>query len=62
MIIGSMRWIDTHCHLDAPEFAAVVAGVHVRARDAGVVHVVIPAVEVAGFDATRLLAHGGGDS
>ncbi len=62
MIIGSMRWIDTHCHLDAPEFAADVAHVRARARDAGVAHVVIPAVDVPSFDAARWLAHAGHDS
>ena len=57
-----MPWIDTHCHLDAPEFAADVAAVRERARNAGVAHVVIPAVEVSSFDAARTLAHAGGDS
>jgi TatD DNase family protein len=55
-------WIDTHCHLDAPEFAADRAEVRVRARDAGVTHCIIPAVEAANFDAVRELAHGTGDS
>ena len=57
-----MRWIDTHCHLDAPEFAADRAAVRDRARTAGVVQVVIPAVEVNSFDDARMLAHAGGDS
>ena len=55
-------WVDTHCHLDAPEFAADRAGVRARARNAGVKHCVIPAVEAANFDAVRELAHAGGDS
>jgi TatD DNase family protein len=55
-------WIDTHCHLDAPEFAADRGAVRVRAREAGVAHCVIPAVEAAHFDAVRQLAHDGGDS
>lgn len=57
-----MRWIDTHCHLDAPEFAADRAEVRSRARTAGVAHVVIPAVEVATFDDARKLAHAEADS
>lgn len=57
-----MILIDTHCHLDAPEFAPDRADVHARARAAGVAHCVIPAVDVAGFDAVRQLAHAGGDS
>jgi TatD DNase family protein len=55
-------WIDTHCHLDATEFAPDVAAVRVRAREGGVAHCVLPAVEVAGFEAVRRLAHEFGDS
>jgi len=55
-------WIDTHCHLDAPEFAADVAAVRVRARERGVVHCVLPAVQVAHFAEVRRLAHAFGDS
>jgi TatD DNase family protein len=57
-----MRWIDTHCHLDAPEFAADTAAVRSRATQAGVVHCVIPAVERSNWDAVRILAHSTGDS
>jgi TatD DNase family protein len=52
-----MRWIDTHCHLDAPEFGGDAAAVVERARAAGVVQLVVPAVERATFDAVRELAH-----
>jgi TatD DNase family protein len=55
-------WIDTHCHLDAPEFAPDRAAVRERARAAGVSHCVIPAVNTANFAAVRELAHAGGDS
>jgi TatD DNase family protein len=51
-----MRWIDTHCHLDAPEFGGDVATVVGRARAAGVAQMVVPAVERANFDAVRGLA------
>ena len=54
--------VDTHCHLDAPEFAHDATDVRSRARRAGVVHCIIPAVEPANFDAVRTLAHAGGDS
>lgn len=57
-----MVWIDTHCHLDAAEFAADVAAVRARARDAGVVHCLLPAVTPAGFGGVRDLAHRFGDS
>ncbi|MEN9466104.1 MAG: hypothetical protein RL081_105 [Pseudomonadota bacterium] len=58
----SVAWIDTHCHLDAPEFAADVLEVQRRARQAGVSHCVIPAVEVSNFESVRCLAHAGNDS
>jgi TatD DNase family protein len=62
-IIGGMTsWIDTHCHLDAPEFHSDVAAVRARAAQLGVAHCVLPAVEVAGFEAVRRLAHEFGDS
>ncbi len=55
-------WIDTHCHLDAPEFAGASDAVRLRARASGVGHCTIPAVCVDNFDAVRALAHAGGDS
>ena len=55
-------WIDTHCHLDAPEFAADVASVRSRARLEQVAHCVIPSVGRANFDRVRTLAHDTGDS
>lgn len=43
--------IDTHCHLDAAEFDADRDAVAQRAYDAGVKLIVIPAVELASFNA-----------
>ena len=51
-----VTWIDTHCHLDAPEFKPDRAAVLARARAAGVQMLVLPAVQVARFDAVRALA------
>ncbi len=55
-------WIDTHCHLDAAEFANDVAAVRARAADEGVAVCVIPAVEVSAFEGCRALAHRFGDA
>lgn len=55
-------WIDTHCHLDAPEFAPDRAAVRARAAQAGVQCLVLPAVDRAGFDAVRGLALAGTDA
>lgn len=52
-----MHWIDTHCHLDAAEFDADREAVVARARAAGVGMMVLPAVDVANFEAVRALAH-----
>ncbi|MBX3610082.1 MAG: TatD family hydrolase [Hydrogenophaga sp.] len=51
-------WIDTHCHLDAPEFDATTAiSWRAQAREHGVGRCVLPAVERANWDAVRTLAH-----
>jgi len=55
-------WIDTHCHLDAVEFAGDRAAMRARAAAAGVALCVLPAVGVFNFAAVRELAHQFGDS
>lgn len=55
-------WIDTHCHLDAAEFGTQAQSIRARAATENVAHCVLPAVEVANFEAVRALAHAGGDS
>jgi len=55
-------WIDTHCHLDASEFDPDRQAVRAQARQLGVRHCVIPAVQAAGFEAVRRLAHSGHDA
>ena len=55
-------WIDTHCHLDARDFAPDLDAVLARARGAGVAHCVVPAVGVFNFERVRELAHASGNS
>jgi TatD DNase family protein len=55
-------WIDTHCHLDAPEFGGDRGDMRRRALAAGVRHCVLPAVSASNFDVVRALAHEFGDS
>ncbi|WP_295548813.1 TatD family hydrolase [uncultured Pseudacidovorax sp.] len=50
-------FIDTHCHLDAPEFGAQAAQVHARSRRAGVALCLIPSVAPSNFETVRALAH-----
>lgn len=56
------RWIDTHCHLDAPEFAPDAPVVRARAAHQNVALCVIPAVEAPAFEGARALAHQLGDA
>ncbi|MFT3816434.1 MAG: TatD family hydrolase [Rubrivivax sp.] len=49
-------WVDSHCHLDAPEFDADRDAVVAAARAAGVAQMVLPAVAAAQFDRLPALA------
>ncbi|QGW81222.1 TatD family hydrolase [Variovorax paradoxus] len=50
-------FIDTHCHLDAPEFGAEMPLIRARAAERGVALCVIPAVAAFNFATVRELAH-----
>ncbi|MDF1482185.1 TatD family hydrolase [Extensimonas sp. H3M7-6] len=56
------NFIDTHCHLDAPEFAPDADAVRQQAAALGVRHCVLPAVTRAGWPAVQQLAQRFGDS
>ena len=55
-------WIDTHCHLDAAEFAGDGDAMRAEASVRGVGHCVVPAVAPHNFQAVRTWAHRHGDS
>jgi TatD DNase family protein len=64
-----MRWIDTHCHLDAPEFNTgsplnqpLASELRAYAAAKNVAKCVYPAVHPVNFQAVRELAHAHGDS
>ncbi len=54
--------VDTHCHLDAPEFGDEMPEIRARAAASGVSMCVIPAVGVFNFARVRELAHRQGDA
>ena len=55
-------FVDTHCHLDAPEFGTEMPAIRARAAARNVVLCVIPAVAAANFAAVRELAHAQNDA
>lgn len=55
-------WIDTHCHLDATEFAHDALAVRKRAAEVGVRLCVFPGVALSSFEIVRQLAHATGDA
>lgn len=57
-----MIWIDTHCHLDAPEFAGDRAAERERARALGVACCIIPAVALRTWADAKQDAHRHGDA
>jgi TatD DNase family protein len=52
-----LQWIDSHCHLDAPEFSADRLAVLQRAQEVGVGHCVMPAVQAKDFEALQIFAN-----
>ncbi len=56
MAAGASMLIDTHCHLDFPDFAGDVAGLVARAKAAGVTRMVTISTRVAKFPVYAALA------
>ena len=55
-------WIDTHCHLDAPEFEPDCDAVRAQARVAGVGLCVLPAVQRRDWATVQVMAARYGDA
>jgi TatD DNase family protein len=53
-------WIDTHCHWDAPEFAADRDAVLARAQAVGVERFVVPTVQAADWTSTQSICRAAG--
>ena len=59
---GHPYWVDTHCHLDAPEFASGLPAIIHAAVEKNVKAILLPAVRVADCQQVRELSHQyGGD-
>ena len=54
---GYPMWIDTHCHLDAPEFASSLDVVIQRAADKNVKAILLPTVKAADCESVKALTH-----
>ena len=50
-------WLDTHCHLDAPEFLADLGQIIENAQVVGVQGILLPAVRANDFVAVKELVH-----
>ena len=50
-------WIDTHCHLDAPEFAGTLPAVIQSAQEKSVKAILLPAAKVSDCAHVKELAH-----
>jgi TatD DNase family protein len=50
-------WLDTHCHLDAPEFLSDIESIVERAKYAGVIGILLPAVRAQDFETVQEITH-----
>ena len=51
-----LSWVDTHCHLDAPEFAGKLTEIVAKAAGQGVKAILLPTVQAYDWDQARDLA------
>lgn len=52
-----LAWVDTHCHLDAPEFAGVLPDIVSRAASKGVKAILLPTVQASDWEQAKNLAN-----
>jgi len=53
----SPSWVDTHCHLDAPELLANLPSILAEASQKGVQAILLPSVQASDFDHVKEIAH-----
>jgi TatD DNase family protein len=52
-----LAWVDTHCHLDAPEFAGALPDIVSRAASQGVKAILLPTVQASDWEQAKNLAN-----
>jgi TatD DNase family protein len=52
-----LAWLDSHCHVDAPEFKDTLAELLVRAADEGVQAILLPTVQASDWDQAKRLVN-----
>jgi TatD DNase family protein len=52
-----LAWVDTHCHLDAPEFGDILPAIVSRAAGKGVKAILLPTVQAADWEQAKRLVN-----
>lgn len=52
----ALHWVDTHCHLDAPEFSQTLLAIVAKASKAGVKAILLPTVQASDWAQAKNLA------
>ena len=56
-VFKELTWVDTHCHLDAPEFSATLPGIILRAANSSVKALLLPTVQASDWGEAKDLAN-----
>ncbi|MBU3559433.1 TatD family hydrolase [Polynucleobacter sp. Nonnen-W13] len=54
---ADLAWVDTHCHVDAPEFKDVLPRIISGAADKGVKAILLPTVQASDWNPAKTLAN-----